>query len=149
TSSAAKQVRSIIRDTNKWCADPRNDRRESWTNYCRKALREKTPDAAVGAAINLRFFANWHGQHGVRAILDGQKEGWAELDRAIHYLWLHARIMKHGMQASVAASVLATTVTFDEHDMAEALATRLVQSVDDHKMFSVWDESAFAAFMLK
>jgi len=147
TSDAAKRVRGLIRETHKWCADPRNDRRESWTKDVRKDF---TKNDTRRAAVSLNFFANWYGEYGVHRILDAEMEGWADLDRAVRYRWLYARIGKHvAMQASMVASVLATAVVFDEDAMAEALAARLLQSLDDQKIFSVWIESPFAAFMVK
>src|ERR1700691_1690510 len=86
------------------------------------------------AAIVVGFFAHWHGQHGARAILDGEREGWAHIDRAFHYLWLKALIVERSMQASEAACVLATAVVFDEDAMAEPLAARLIQSLDEQKL---------------
>src|SRR5262249_18756858 len=36
-----------------------------------------------------------------------------------------------------------------EDAMAESLAARLIRSMDDQKLFQVWEESAFAVFMVK
>src|SRR5262249_39601893 len=142
---AAKRVRGIIRETHRWCATPSNDRRESSMKDIRKYLAKNDTGRAV---LCLGLSANWHGQQGARAILDGEREGWAEIDRAFHYLWLDACVVTH-RQASEAASVLATAVVFGEDAMADPLAARLIRSMDDRKLFIVWEESAFAAFMLK
>jgi hypothetical protein len=145
-NKAAKRVRGIIRETHTWCTKSSTDRRESWMKGIRKDLAKND---TTRAAIGLGFFAHWYGQHGARAILDGEREGWANIDRAFHYLWLKAQIVHRSMQASAAACVLATAVVFDEDAMAESLAARLIQSLDDQKLFNVWSESAFATFMVK
>jgi hypothetical protein len=146
-NKAAKRVRGIIRETHRWCATPSNDRRESGLKDLRKYLAKN--DTTRAALVLGLGFANWYGQCGVRAVLDGEKEGWADIDRTCHYLWLRALTVHRSMQASEAASVLATAVVLDEDAMAESLATRLIRSMDDQKLFQVWEESAFATFMVK
>src|SRR5262249_15660976 len=93
--------------------------------------------------------ANWYAQHGSRAVLDGEREGWAHIDRAFHYLWLNALVVDRNMQAPLAACVLATALVFDEDAMAESLAARLVRSLDDKNIYFGCTQSAFAPFMMK
>lgn len=143
---AAKQVRGRIRDTRQWCERAENDRRNQNVKDIRKHLAKNDSTRAV---LCLFHPAHWYAQHGVRMILDAETDGWANIDRSFRYLWLFARVMKHSMQASMAASVLANALVFEEDAMAEPLAARLIQSLDDQKIYNVWIESAFAAFMVK
>ena len=118
----------------------------NWVKFLRKDLAKNNTGRAV---LNLGFFANWYGQHGSRAGLDGEKDGWARIDQAFHYLWLNAQVVDRNMRASLAACVLATALVFDEDTMAEPLAARLVRSLDDRNVYFGCIQSAFAPFMMK
>lgn len=113
----------------------------------RKCLAEKESQGTIGAIINLELMTNWHGQHGAKAVLDGDINGWANLDRALHYLAPGAQIFRRGLTASRPAGVLAHAMVFGERAIVKAVGTRLLASLDDGT--TLWEYSAFGAFMLK
>lgn len=148
-SRAARRVRGLVRETYQWCDNPRMDRRDVATRDIFKALKGKGPSATHSIAIDLNGLSAWYGEHGARAVFEGDVEGWANIDRSFNYLSVSARITSKLLQASFAASVVANAVVFGEDMTASALAARLIHSLEDRAIFPIWEYGSFGALMVK
>ena len=144
-------MKRLEKDLREWWADPRTDGREESYKVIRKQLASNHPRRAAVAAGRLSSLANWHGNHGSLAILDGQAEGWADIDRVLHYHWWDMRIDTSMTTASAAALTIAHAMAFEEESMAEWLAERLIQSLDEENTFlgGSWKLAPFGAFLLR
>ena len=146
--NSARQLKKLVNELHEWCADPTTDRREEIYKSLRKELASNRPRAAAVATGDLRSLANWYGQHGSLAILDGRIEGWADIDRSLHYEWWSIRIDTSMIAVPEAALTLAHALVFEEESMAEWLAERMISSLDDGA-FSCWHSATFGVFILK
>ena len=143
-----KHVAKLVKTTRAWCAEPRNDRRAPLETELKKILAGAHPRAAAMAAVQLFAMSVWYGRQGTLSILDGRPEGWADLDRALHYTSWNARLNPKTTLASTVAALLANAVLFDHDELAEALAARLTADLDEQALLG-WALSPFAAFMVK
>ena len=142
-----QQMKKLEQTLRAWCADPTSDPREQVTKNIRKWLASSRPQAAAMAAARLDDLAEWYGQQGALAVLDGRAAGWADIDRALHYFWWRIRIDPAGTLVSKMALVLAHAMTFEEKLMADWLATWLIEALH-HSTLVTHDCTSFAAFVL-
>ena len=148
TVNPVRQMKKLEKDLRRWCADPTTDRREHCFKTLHKQLASDHPRAAAVAALQLEFLAHWYANHGSLAILEGRVEGWADIDRALHYRWWDIRIDKDTTQVGDVALLLAHALAFEEDSMAEWVAEMFIRSLDTAAPY-VWSGVRFGAFLLK
>ena len=124
-------MKRLEKDLHEWRASPSADRRADIHKVIRAQLASNHPRAAAVAAGCLASLANWYANHGALTILEGRMEGWADIDRVLHYNWWSFRIDTSMTEVSAAALNLAHAMTFEEEHLAEWLAARLLQSLDE------------------
>jgi len=149
TAQQTKLLRRSVREIRSWCKDPRTgDDLQRFREGLQKQLRSNHPRAAVVAVGQLRAIANWHSYHGSRRVLDGDAQGWADLDIVLHYEWWDARIEASNTLLAWAATTLAHALVFGEERMAGWLAARMIRGLED-KTFGSWENHPFAVFTLE
>lgn len=148
--NSARQMNKLVKELREWCVDPTTDRCEESYKVIRKQLARDHPRAAAVAARRLTSLANWYAHHGSLAILEGQIEGWADIDRVLHYEWLGIRIEPDSSMATNAALTLAHAMVFEEDSMAEWLAERLIRSLDENTFLGgSWELAPFGSLILR
>ena len=148
TVNPVRQMKKLEKDLRRWCADPTTDWRDKLDKSLHKEFASTRPRAAAVAAGQLDTLAHWHAQHGALAILEGRVEGWASIDRTLHYRWWVLRIQRDTTQVGDVALLLAHALAFEEDSMAEWVAEMFIRSLDTAAPY-VWTGVRFGAFLLK
>ena len=143
-------MKRLKKDLREWCDLRTTDERAQIHQSLRKELASSRPRAAVVATVDLDSLARWHGNHGTLAILEGRVEGWADMDRVLHYDWWGFRIEPSTKWPTNAALTMAHAMAFEEESVAAWLAERLIQSLDEvTSLGRRWDLAPFGAFLLR
>jgi hypothetical protein len=144
---AKKKTNQLISNLRRWCASPTSLNPSTLHSEIKKTLQRKHPRAIPMASANLTFLANWHGQHGLHAVLDNKADGWTDIHRAFQYLWWAIRIEPSNAMVSRAACCLAHAIALSQDESANWLAERMIKSIDDNA-FLTWKHSPFGVFVL-
>ncbi len=142
---AQQRYTRLLNDLDRWVAAPENDRRVDWSKALRKALNGGAPQALAVAAVQLWFWANWHAQHGLKTLIDGDSAGWDQLHLSVEYRWLHQRLNPQMTMPAETALLLAHARTSGLDDRATWLANRVRANRAEDRL---WEYCHFGAFQL-
>lgn len=144
--NASKDHKRLLAYLEKWIANPSNDRRKDWTKALRKALNDKSPHAVLAGAMQLWFFANWHAQHGLHQLIQGNATGWRDVNISLEYRWLHQRLNAAMTQVSETALLMAHCWLSAQDERTTWLESRLL----DLRLSSpLWPYCQFGEFLLR
>jgi hypothetical protein len=145
---AKKRLAKLIGWLRQSCANPRTQQLENIHKDIEKQLRSSHPRAAAVAAVHLKFLGCLHGSHGALAVLEGDTEGWREIDRMFNYQWWSFRIDQVMTQPSEAGIILAQAMVWEEDEKAAWVGEHQLQMLKNNAS-PLWDYAKFAVFALE
>jgi len=148
----AKKVKNLIRYVETWFTpnmiELYKTREHDPKRGIQKWLRSGSPRAAVVAAGDLWALTGWYAQTGVRAILAGDVQGWADLEKVLTYHWWNIRIAGYGSIYDASAAA-AHAVIFGEERMAEWMIQKMVRASYDKSLHNSWYAYSFPPFLIQ
>ena len=145
---AKKKVEKLLRYLKKWCANPNNDLRANWVRELRKSNQKQSKQALAVGSLQIWFWANWHAQHGLLAILNGDPSGWGLIELSFRYRLWRMRIDASMTQVAESALLLAHAIALNEREKTAWLADYQLNSLKN-KSSNLWKFSKLGLFGLE
>ena len=144
---AKKRFDKLFAYLKKWCVNPSMDLRANWERELTKASRQLNRKSLAVASLQLWFWATWHAQHGLLAVLNGEVTGWQQLELSFRYRWWKLRIDSVLVQISDAALLLAHALGSADRERGIWLRKYLLDSMAGDQA-GLWKFSHFGFFTL-
>lgn len=145
---AKKSTDRLVKYLREWCSNPNNDLRADWEKELRKCNRQNSKQALSAGSLEMWFWAHWHAQHGLLAVIEGDPSGWASLELSFKYRWWRMQIDTSMTQVSEAALLLAHAIAIGDANKSAWLAEYQTNSLRNQSS-NLWKFSSFGLYGLE
>jgi hypothetical protein len=142
-----KNIDKLMKYLKEWCSNDRNDGRKTWDKKLRESIDSSEKYSCAVGALQLWYYANWHSQHGLLSIYNGDSSGWSDIQIGLEYRWWHLRLNSIVVGVAEANLLLAHLVITKNTKRVEWLSHYQVESLKKN-IPPTWNEGSFGKFIL-